>query len=207
MGHFVAPFRDSLTHTCWDVLMDLKQCLKLEIVEKTALSHTFEMWTHKRRLIWPEYDTTNYSIDSNNFLYNFIAVIFAFFVVYTTLLTSTCGSGHYERRCKGLGPGALWGKRSFCDEEQGKSPIASFLTFTPPAWAEVWILNLQSLKFNNRFGIEKKRQKGMHCSLTFTGHQCRCKSGTCALIVKRWECGGNPVFSTRILGRPWMRFQ
>ena len=42
-GTFVAPFRDSLTHTCWDVLMDLKQCLKLEIVEKTALSHTFEM--------------------------------------------------------------------------------------------------------------------------------------------------------------------
>ena len=83
--------------------MDLKQCLKLEIVEKTALSHTFEMWTHKRRLIWPEYDTTNYSIDSNNFLYNFIAVIFAFFVVLLFLLVgadimSAWGLEHSEAK-------------------------------------------------------------------------------------------------------------
>lgn len=27
------PQRDSLTHTSWDVLMDLKQCLKLELRE------------------------------------------------------------------------------------------------------------------------------------------------------------------------------
>ena len=55
-------------------------------------------------------------------------VIFVFFVVPPVLLVGAdIMSPDPGTFIASIGPGALWGKRSLCDEEQGKSPIASFL--------------------------------------------------------------------------------